>query len=55
MQNQDASQSNNIKGPRVNIDAETHKLTISVASDIIDEYKKDSVFNTTESVKIYPI
>lgn len=54
MQNQDASQSNNIKGPRVNIDAETHKLTISVASDIIGEYDND-IFNTTESVKIYPI
>ena len=52
MQNQVYSQSNTILGPRVNIDAETHKLTISVPSDIVNN---DKMFNTTEPVKIYPI
>lgn len=51
MQNQAYSSSSPIKGPSVNIDTETHKLTISVASDISDK----DMFNTTVPVKIYPI
>ena len=51
MQNQAYSSSSTIKGPTMNIDASTNKLTISVASDISDK----DMFNTTESVKIYPI
>ena len=51
MQNQAYSSSGTIKGPTVNIDASTHKLTISMASDISDK----DMFNITEPVKIYPI
>ena len=51
MQNQQYASSSTIKGPTMNIDAATHKLTISAASDISDK----RMFNTTEPVKIYPI